>query len=366
MSKCQEWGLGRIETKVEQENLLVDVLFELTHRCPLDCIHCYTAESGHSELPHSKVIDILDQLVEAGCLFLTLSGGEPLMREDFFDIATYAKKKGFGIRILTNGTLITEQVADRIAQLHPIMVGISLYSTKSSIHDSVTRIPGSHRRTMRGIRLLAARGVRLSLRTILMDCNIGELEQLEEVANNFGAEYQASPAITPRANGDRGPLKYRVSDEGFRKFIRWSTSRDHPQDAQTEPNRKASTNRRVCGVGEKASRIAPDGKVYPCVEFPLPAGGLQEQSLRAIWRSSPLLKSLRSLRIKDLPVCSKCDMLSMCRICVAQALAEEGDLTAPVKESCRYARILKEVLEDESQGKEDKSREALSKAQDRG
>jgi len=123
--------------------------FELTFRCNLSCAHCYCnlppndQDTIEKELSTEEVFNILDQIAEAGCLWLLITGGEPLLRPDFFEVYTYAKKKGFIITLFTNGTLITPEIADYLVQWPPFKVEITLYGVTSETHESVTGIPGS-------------------------------------------------------------------------------------------------------------------------------------------------------------------------------------------------------------------------------
>jgi MoaA/NifB/PqqE/SkfB family radical SAM enzyme len=132
--------------------------FELTFRCNLRCVHCYCnlppndQDAIEKELTTEEVFDIFDQIAEAGCLWLLITGGEPLLRKDFLEIYTYAKKKGFIITLFTNGTLITEEIADYLKEWPPNKVEITLYGVTSETYERVTGISGSFKRCKRGIK----------------------------------------------------------------------------------------------------------------------------------------------------------------------------------------------------------------------
>jgi MoaA/NifB/PqqE/SkfB family radical SAM enzyme len=117
---------------------------ELTFRCNLQCAHCYCnlplndQDAINKELSTEKVCDILDQIADAGCLWLLLTGGEPLVRRDFLEIYTYAKKKGFMISLFTNGTLLTEKMADYLAEYPPFILEITLYGVTKETYESIT------------------------------------------------------------------------------------------------------------------------------------------------------------------------------------------------------------------------------------
>src|SRR3990170_6933236 len=138
---------------------------EVTRRCPLTCVHCYNnlpmadAEARRAELTCDEHCRILDELAEAGCLWLLYTGGEIFARRDFLDIYTYAKKKGFLLTLFTNGTLVTPRVADHLAAWRPFAIEITLYGRTKQTYERLTGIPGSYEQCMRGIHLLKERGL---------------------------------------------------------------------------------------------------------------------------------------------------------------------------------------------------------------
>ena len=139
-----------LREKAIEQKIPIAVHLDLTYRCNLDCIHCYIVKQDRPELSTKEVKNILKQLAEAKTLYLTLSGGEILIREDFFEIISYARKLGFSLRLLTNGVLIDEKTADGIASLYPELVAISLYSANPETHDKITNRYGSFDKTIEG------------------------------------------------------------------------------------------------------------------------------------------------------------------------------------------------------------------------
>jgi MoaA/NifB/PqqE/SkfB family radical SAM enzyme len=133
----------QIQERAARKKIPFSCHFDLTYHCNLNCVHCYVVKEDRPELNTAEVKSILDQLAAAGTLYLSFSGGEIFTREDFFEIAEYARKLHFALRLLTNGTLIDEETADRIAALNPDLVSISIYSANPEIHDEITSVPGS-------------------------------------------------------------------------------------------------------------------------------------------------------------------------------------------------------------------------------
>jgi len=160
-------------------------MIEVTRRCPLNCVHCYNNlplrddENARRELSTAEHIRIIDEIAEAGCLWLTYSGGEIFARRDFLDIYTHAKKKGLLVTLFTGGTLITPQIADHLAIWRPHSVEITIYGSTRETHESVTRVPGSHDKCMRAIRLLCERKIALNLKTVVLTLNQHELGHIK-------------------------------------------------------------------------------------------------------------------------------------------------------------------------------------------
>ncbi|MCP4715483.1 MAG: radical SAM protein, partial [Deltaproteobacteria bacterium] len=143
---------------------------ELTRRCNLACRHCYNNLPLHdqparrNELSTAELRRVLDELADAGCLWLLLTGGEPFARSDILDIYSAARDKGFIITLFTNATLISEQIADTLAARPPFSIEVTLYGATEKTYERITGVPGSYERCLRGIRLLQSRGLPLKLK----------------------------------------------------------------------------------------------------------------------------------------------------------------------------------------------------------
>ena len=322
---------------------LITAHWELTYRCNEHCTHCYLDVFSPNanvpgELTTKECFQVIDQLAEIGALNLTFSGGEILVRRDFFDIAEYAHSKRFLLRFFTNGILIKPALADRIAALHPYQVEISIYSTQSEIHDAITRVPRSLELSKRALRLLNERGVRTMLKTPLMRENARELPALRALAQEMGARFKYDLTITPKDTGGIDPLKHRLAFDDLVSVFR----------EEIEPaywaNRTVTPEYRTCGISTKSLAIDPYGNVYPCLQVRSVAGNVRAQSVRDIWESAPLWKELGTLTLGELPVCRSCELRSLCVRCHGLAQMENGNLRAPALVNCREALARRQVL----------------------
>lgn len=193
--------------------------WEITCRCNLRCIMCYTdcfnrPDRIHDELPAHEILRIMDELADAGCLELCLTGGEPLARPDFFDLYERAITKGFLVTLFSNGTLITEAVADRLAALPPYRLEISLHGLTEDSFERVTQGPHSYKRCMNAIRLLLERRIPLVLKTTAMTVNRDEILEIKRSVQGLGSVgYKLGENMRPALDGTDGPLQFGLTPE---------------------------------------------------------------------------------------------------------------------------------------------------------
>lgn len=320
--------------RAQAERRLLAVHWELTHRCNERCTHCYlpvrAARAGRSdELTTAECLDVLNQLAGLGVLHLTFSGGEALVRQDFFTIATAARAHRFAVRLFSNGLAITPRMADRIAALHPLAVEISLYGADAATHDAITRRAGSWRQTLCAFSLLHARGVPLVMKTPLMRQNVVQYAALQALAAQLGARFRYDLTITGSIDGGPAPPEHRLTGTELAAFFRTAGPTEHPRGESRGPRR--------CAVGQSSLLLGPDGTVYPCPEIRMAAGNVRTERLRAIWEEAPLWHALAALRNADLPACRGCAVADLCRRCHGIALAETGTLTGAPAVTCREA-----------------------------
>lgn len=337
--------------KAQKQRRLFSVHWELTYRCNERCTHCYLdvlppGTPGSSELTREECQDILDQLAAEGVLNLSFSGGEILIRHDFFDIAGYARKKGFALVLYTNGILIKPVVADRIAALHPLRVEISLYGAQPQTHDRITLKPGSFELTLRACRLLIERGVRVLLKAVLMHENARQLHQMKALAKELGADFKYDITITPTDSGGLSPLAHRMTDDDLLWVFRETIDEKAAKMWQHKLAQPMEPNHRFCGITLSSLLIDPYGEVFPCIQTRLSAGNLRRQSVREIWRNSPLWERLGQLTLGNLPLCSACELKAYCTRCHGLAMVEDGDLLECASICKREARLRRQVLQE--------------------
>jgi len=298
-------------------------------------VHCYLDHDDHGEMTTAEIFDLLIQLAEAQVFFLTLSGGEVLLRRDFFAIVEKARQLLFNVKVKTNAVMIRESEAARLRELGVEQVQISVYSHRPEIHDSITKLPGSLERTVRAIRFLKSQGLKVSISNVVMNANFADQRGVRMLAGELGAEYTLDPTITPKLDGDTSILTLRIPGAELKQIFHDPELVGNVEEfcAPPPPAGQDVMQGLPCSAGHTACYISPYGDVFPCVQFPLPTGNLRRQKFIDIWRDSPQLKEVRSIRAKDLPTCSTCAHVGTCTRCPGLAYME-GSMHGPSTADC--------------------------------
>lgn len=324
------------------------ISWNLTRRCNLNCAHCYLDadfRSGASadELTTRECLDIVDQIAEVNPnVLLILTGGEPLLRRDVFDIAKHASNRGFLVVVATTGTLLTPELTRRMAAAGIRGASISLHSTRPEAHDGFTQVTGSWKAAVRGAHLVREADLPFILQTSAMSWNAEEIPALVEFAARLGAKIFELYLLvcTGRGRGmtdisptQREALLMRVLEiqkayEGqmwinvrcaphFKRII-------HQADPQS-PQLRAYTG--GCPAGTHYCRITPAGELTPCPYLPLTVGHLKAERFASLWREAPVLNQLRDQNQLH-GRCGRCEFRMLCTGCRARAYAECQDYLA--------------------------------------
>jgi radical SAM protein with 4Fe4S-binding SPASM domain len=315
--------------------------FDLTYRCSLRCVHCYlTGGKKGVECTTDEIKCILDQLADAGSLYLTFSGGEIFLRDDLLEIVKHARKLHFAVRLLTSGVLISVEKADEIARQHPEMVAFSVYDLNASVHDTITGKNGALAKTLEAILALKKKGVPLKISSVLMDRNIDGYRRVHDFAKELGAQFQADYRITPKTNGSHEPLKFHINDQQVKRVIS-----DPIFSGESKPELAEGYsgifNTIPCSAGHMSYYISPYGVVTPCVQVPIECGNLKEETFLEIWNNSPTLEAFRAIRFTNMPKCANCELFAYCRPCPGLNLVETGNITTPPQRMCKEAEYMK-------------------------
>ena len=342
------------------------VFWNLTNRCNLGCLHCYSRSDPQDrtdgELTTAEARDLVDDLAQAGVPLVMFTGGEPLVREDIWELADHAARSGIQTALSTNGTLITDETARRIRESRIAYAGISLDGARAGTHDRFRNSPGAFDRSLTAFSHCREAGVRCGVRVTLTRENYQELEPLIDLALDLGASRFCLYWLVPCGRGmdayDRlqlGPaevtgaldLLYRrakETDPGIMEFLTvdapqdcihllQSMERDGSPDLTDAQDLLASLNG-GCSAGDRVADIDPWGNVYPCQFARSPEfliGNVRNQPFSRLWAddTNPVLARFRTGNPQIGGRCGECRHLPLCGGgCRVRAWAAAGDFSA--------------------------------------
>lgn len=339
---------AQLHERFQGRRVPVEVSIEVTHRCPLECRHCYNnlpmsdVHARERELSFQEHVRLLDELVDLGCLWILYTGGEIFARKDFLDIYTEAKNRGFLVTLFTNGTMITPRIADHLAEYRPFNIEITLYGATRETYEALTRIPGSFDRCINGIRLLLERGLPLKLKTVPTSINYHEVYEMKRFAEqDLGVEFKFDPLVNPRTDCSQSPLAVRLTPEQavaleFRDPIRRAEYARLAQ-AELDADLPLSPKKYTCGGGHNGCAIDPNGRMTICVLSHRDGYDLRSGSFQQGWDGR--LKEIRSSNNRRETICTNCRIRSLCSMCPANGELEGGDAEAPVDFLCQVAHL---------------------------
>jgi MoaA/NifB/PqqE/SkfB family radical SAM enzyme len=205
--------LDEMNQKATALGIPLSAHMDITWRCNERCVHCYLDHEDKGEMTTEEIKDTIRQLAASGTFFLSISGGEPLLRRDCFEILEYARALRFNVKLKTNAVMIGLKEAKRLRQLGIEQVQISVYSHRAEVHDAITKLPGSLRRTVDAIKRLKAEGIKVSLTNVLMSKNYSDAKGVQLLAQELGVAFVVDPTITPKLDGDRSILGLGITQE---------------------------------------------------------------------------------------------------------------------------------------------------------
>jgi len=340
------------------------IVWDFTHKCNLNCKHCYS-NSGvvqEEELTTEEAKAVVDQLADAGVTALAFSGGEPLTRKDFFEVASHAADRGLYVSVATNGTLLTKENVRKLKQAKVNYLDISIDGATAKTHDEFRGVPGAFDKAVAGLRNCVEADLCVCIASTATKNNIEEFPAIIDLAEEVGAERFTYFNFVPTG---RGKAHYEVdlSPEEREKLMRYLLARmskgckttiltTAPQLARVGLQCQGSegtsdvtmsmahmqtvkvTKKAVpladfiggCGAGRLYCSLSPQGDVHPCVFLPVGVGNLKSEKFQEVWLNAPLFKTLRD-RGNLKGVCGKCSYKYVCGGCRARSAAyHNGDM----------------------------------------
>ncbi len=335
-----------------QSSQLTRAEFEITYRCNLHCIHCYTDPFNtpmhlRRELPLPEIIRILDELAETGVFWLLLTGGEAFVHPHFREIYKEAKARGFVVSIFSNGTTLTKDLAQFLESDPPFQLELSCHGASPETFDKVTQVPGSLKRFLDGVQRALSHGLPLRIKTSAMTINRHELLEIKALVESFGLDFNLSTIIHPRLDGDLSSTDVRISPEeiieielgdAFSSFDEEEESCGAEKDSGTSPpSLTLPPDDRLfrCGCGTNSVKISPYGLLRACTFTTWPSYDLRSMSVKEAFEK--LVEEIHNARYTGDSPCRVCPVYRFCDKHPVMALHEAGSMEAPVPYFCKTA-----------------------------
>jgi len=328
------------------------IAWEVTGRCNLNCIHCRSASSMSSfdsDFTTSEAKKLIDDITSFCSPVLVLSGGEPLLRQDLFEIAKYGTDKGLRMCIATNGTLVTDEVCRKMNESGIKIVSLSLDGSTADVHDDFRKQPGAFDATLRAAETFTRNGIKFLVNSSFAKRNQHDIAGTYRLAKSIGAHAWYMFMIVPTGRGEE-IMNELISKEDYEEILEWHYQMEKNEgDMLVRPTCAPHYYRvRLQKAKEEGHKIQPRtlsfstgggkgcicaqtiafidsrGNVQPCSYFPVVAGNVKEKHFREIWEHSELFESLRAFE-KYKGRCGECEYLNVCGGCRARADAVLDD-----------------------------------------
>ena len=340
--------------------------WEITRRCNLKCVHCRSSSEleakGHPDFSFDEAKRVLDDIASYAKPVVVLSGGEPLLRADVFEIAQYGSGLGLRMCLATNGTLVTEEICEKIKAAGIRMVSLSLDGSTAAVHDDFRCQPGAFAGTINAARLFKKHGISFLINSSFTKRNQAEIPKIYQLAKELGATAWYMFMIVPTGRGE-DIMDELISPEDYEKLLEWhyemekeehellvrptcapnyyrvvlQKAKEQGDDFKRRTLQFSTGGSKGCLAGQLISLIDVDGNVLPCSYFPMAAGNIREKSFKEIWENSELFHDLRNFKAYK-GRCGVCEYVNVCGGCRARAYAVSGDYMAE-EPFCTYVPL---------------------------
>lgn len=331
---------------------LTNMHIEITSRCNERCVHCYIPhENKTSDIEPDLFYDILEQCRTMRLLHLTLSGGEPMLHKSFCDFLRKCREYNFSVNVLSNLTLLNDEVIEEMKANPLLGVQVSLYSMNPNIHDEITQMKGSCEKTKKAILKLIENDIPLQISCPIMKQNKYCYDDVKNWAKSHKIRVGSDFVLIGRCNHTTQNLSNRLSIDEVQEFINGiivnDTSYFGQMEEEAEKKRNIAEDDYVCSVCHSSICIAENGNVYPCAGWQgYNISNVKNAPLEDIWNNSEKIQYLRDLRRKDFPKCIQCIDKEFCTMCMVRNANEDpqGDPLAVNEYFCSIAKLNRNMM----------------------
>lgn len=313
------------------------VSWNTTRQCHLKCRHCYrdAGERDPRELDTEEGRALIDEIAAAGFKILILSGGEPLLRGDIFELTSYAAQRGLRPVFGTSGTTIDEAVARRLKEAGAQCIGISLDSPRPEVHDALRGVPGAWERAVAGMKHCAAVGLPFQVNTTVWEHNFSDFEEITDLSARLGARAHHVFFLVPTGRA-REMEEEALTPAHYEELLHRILRKQGEVEIELKPTCAPQFMRvarqmnipvrftRGCLAALSYCCITPGGDVHPCPYLPITVGNVRHTPFGEIWRSAPLFEQMRTSPLRG--KCGGCHYAAECGGCRARAYHQTGDI----------------------------------------
>lgn len=324
---------------------------EIASECNERCVHCYIPHEFKQGLIDENLFDsILSQAMELKLLHISISGGEPMLHPHFIDFMRKCREADLSVNILSNLTLLNDEIIEEM-KLNPLLsVQTSIYSMQANIHDGITHQKGSLNKTVASVIKLIENHIPIQISCPILKNNVSSYQEVKEWAAKQNITIGIDYSIIAQYNHNKSNINCRLSADELQNVISEQFSSDSSVREEFEKEiterRKKTDNDYICSVCNSSICIGPNGNVFPCVGWSSKIlGNIKFQSLQDIWLKSEAVKKLRTIKFKDFTNCGNCSSKDFCTICMVRN-SNESSSGNPFELSqyfCDMARIKKEI-----------------------
>ncbi len=331
---------------------LTNLHIEITSKCNERCIHCYIPHDNKvSHIEPDLFYNVLEQCSNMRLLHLTLSGGEPMLHKNFCEFLKKCREYDFSVNVLSNLTLLDDEIVKEM-KMNPLLgVQVSLYSMNSNIHDEITQMKGSFEKTMNAILKMVENNIPLQISCPILKQNKNSFNDVIKWAKKHKIHVGDDYVVIARYNHTTQNLCNRLSINEIKEVINYKATNDvkylEQIEMAAEKKKNITSDDFVCSVCHSSICLADNGNVYPCAGWQdYVVGNVKDTSLYDIWNNSKKVQYLRGLRNKDFPQCTYCVDKEFCTMCMVRNANEnpKGDPLVVNEFFCDIARLNRKAV----------------------
>lgn len=336
------------------EPQLTSLHVEITSKCNERCVHCYIPQENKvNNIAPDLFYSILEQCKKMNLLHLTLSGGEPMMHDNFIDFLKKCNEYNFSVNVLSNLTLLNKDIIEEMKRNRLLSVQVSLYSMDANIHDAITQIKGSFEKTRNAILKLWENDIPLQVSCPILRQNMNYYNDVINWGRVHNINVASDYVIIAKYNHTTQNLSNRLSIDDIRKVVNQRIINEPKylelMEKEAEKKKKMNPDDFVCSVCHSSICIADNGNVFPCAGWQdYVVGNVNETSINDIWSNSIKVQYLRNLRRRDFPKCIQCPDNESCVMCMVRNANEHplGDPLAINKYFCNIEKLNRKMILD--------------------